>query len=704
MGKEVIIVTSGAVGVGRQVLRRQKMLNTAPSAIVHEANGAESFEPESGKRYASACAAAGQLGLMSLYDTLFKQYDVSTSQLIVTDHDFRTPDRRRNVQHVLSTLLSLRVVPLINENDAVSANRGYQDDDTTFSDNDALAALVAGEVGAHLLVLLTDVAGLYDRPPTEPGAKIISQYFLDGTDFEEGDKSKVGRGGMGAKVQAAENAVRGGVNATVIASGHAHLVIRDIMAGRDVGTLFLHPRSDLDSNESASEAPTPTAAAPVRATADEQARAARAGSRALQALTSSERSDVLTAVAEALRSHREAILEANRLDVEEAQTTGVAAPLLKRLSLTEEKLEVLIRGISDLAGVEEPIGRITSRTELSEGLVLEHKTTPIGVLLIIFESRPDSLPQIVSLALRSGNGLLLKGGREARRSNQALHRVITEAVEAASGGRVPGSVIGLIESREAISDLLKLDKLIDLVIPRGSNKMVSYIKENTRIPVLGHADGVCHVYVDKAAREDKALSVVLDSKTDYPAACNAAETVLLHEDVVGSIAGPLLRALRTAGVAIVGGPGAVRHGLVAAEQAAEGLGVEYGDKTIMVEVVRDMAAAVDHIHAHGSSHTEAIVTEDSGAAEAFLRNVDSACVFHNASTRFADGYRFGLGAEVGIATGRIHARGPVGVEGLLTTKWVLRSAGDEAHTVGQFSAQAGDARKSYTHRALAGPF
>ena len=389
------------------------------------------------------------------------------------------------------------------------------------------------------------------------------------------------------------------------------------------------------------------------------------------------------------------VLEANAQDLEAATETGVDANLVQRLKLTEAKIEQLAVGVEMLAAQPEPLGRVLKRTELAEGLNLTQLSVPIGVLLVVFESRPDSLVQIASLALRSANGLLLKGGKEAEKSNKILHEVVVDAVEAATGGRVGRGCVGLVTSREEVSDLLKLDGMVDLVIPRGGRALVEHVKANTRIPVLGHADGICHVYIDADADGAKAASIVVDAKTDYPAACNACETALFHESTVESgMFDKVTRALRQAGVTIKGGPRAIELGLFSAGDAPESLAVEYGTLEILVEVVPNMAAAVSHVHAHGSGHTECIVTENSATAEAFLATVDAACVFHNASTRFADGFRFGLGAEVGISTGRVHARGPVGVEGLLTTKWQLRSA--SVDTVAAFSSGS----RSYTHTAL----
>ncbi|TVQ87344.1 MAG: glutamate-5-semialdehyde dehydrogenase [Deltaproteobacteria bacterium] len=402
--------------------------------------------------------------------------------------------------------------------------------------------------------------------------------------------------------------------------------------------------------------------------------AARRGARSLAALSSEARASALRRVADALVARSSEICEANALDVadgERAVAAGSLAPaLLARLRIDEARLRSLAEGIRTLADMPEPVGRTVARRALGEGLELRQVTSPLGVLLIIFEARPDALPQIASLALRACDGVILKGGREAQRSNTAIHRVITEAL----APDVPPQTVGLVHTRADIAELLALDEVIDLVIPRGSNALVRHIQENTRIPVLGHADGVCHIYVDEHADLARAKRVVLDAKTDYPSACNAVETLLVHRSLHrdGRL-GELLSAL-----------GGIR--LHASPDQAELLGLppapdlhhEWGDLDLTVVLVEDLEAAIDHIHAHGSGHTESILTENTDRAEAFLRRVDSAAVFHNVSTRFADGYRFGLGAEVGVSTSRLHARGPVGVEGLLTTRWILRGGG---HTV-----------------------
>ena len=422
----------------------------------------------------------------------------------------------------------------------------------------------------------------------------------------------------------------------------------------------------------------------------DQAHAARSAGRTLAQLSSEQRSALLHRVADAIHSRRHEIQAANALDVEDAASLVTAGSLTQaladRLPLPDKKLDALISGIHAIADMDEPLNRVIRATELGDGLDLRQVTAPIGVLMVIFESRPDALPQVAALALRSGNGLLLKGGKEAKRSNRILHQVVTEALQP----EVPAGVIGLVESRDEVSDLLALDDVIDLVIPRGSGALVKHIQQNTRIPVMGHAEGICHVFVHHQADLDQAIPIVIDAKTDYPAACNAMETLLLDAALAPADQQRVLTALRQAGVTLYGD--AETAGALGLE-CGHSYRTEYSDLACSVAVVDGLNAAINHIHTYGSGHTDAILTGDSTTAQAFLDRVDGACVFHNCSTRFADGFRFGLGAEVGISTGRLHARGPVGVEGLLTTRWLLRGSGQTVH-------QVSSGQWAFTHRGL----
>ncbi|KAK1270327.1 hypothetical protein QJS04_geneDACA007716 [Acorus gramineus] len=615
-GFEVILVTSGAVGVGRQRLRYRRLVNSS---------FADLQKPQlelDGK----ACAAAGQSGLMALYDVLFSQLDMTSSQLLVTDNDFKNPDFRKQLSETVNSLLDLRVIPVFNENDAISTRRApYEDSSGIFWDNDSLAALLAIELKADLLVLLSDVEGLYSGPPGEPRSKLIHTYVKERHQGEItfGDKSRLGRGGMTAKV-----------------NGIASDSVLKVLQGERVGTLF-HQDAKLW--------------APLKEVgAREMAVAARDCSRRLQSLSSEDRRKILLDIADALEANEDLIRVENEVDIDSKAREGKASQKIGTLLVSS-----LAKSIRVLADMEEPIGRVLKRTELADGLILEKTSCPLGVLLIVFESRPDALVQIASLAIRSGNGLLLKGGKEAMRSNAILHKVISRALPDSVGGKL----IGLVTSRDEIPDLLKLDDVIDLVIPRGSNKLVSQIKESTKIPVLGHADGICHVYVDKSADMKMAKRIVLDAKIDYPAACNAMETLLVHEHLLenGGL-NDLVLELKEEGVSLYGGP---RSSAVLDIPAAQSFHHEYNSMACTVEIVDDVRGAIDHIHHHGRhvfsspltifspvmesidqiSHTDCIITEDHQVAEFFLHQVDSAAVFHNASPRFCDGARFGLGAE-----------------------------------------------------------
>lgn len=423
-------------------------------------------------------------------------------------------------------------------------------------------------------------------------------------------------------------------------------------------------------------------------TATERGRLARAAQRRLAATGAGTRTEVLRHLERLLREREADLLAANKLDLDAPGADELPGPILKRLALTPSKLETLREGVRVLIEEPDPAGQPLLRRELDEGLVLEQVRVPIGVLLIVFESRPDAVIQIGSLALRTGNAVLMKGGSEALHSNRVLTDLLREAVTEA--GADP-DVVQNVEGREAVTDLLELDEYIDLVIPRGSAELVRSIKSSSRIPVLGHADGICHVFVDAAADPAMAVRVTVDAKTNYVAVCNAAETLLLHRDFPAGAA--VVQALLEAGVEVRGDDAVQRmaDGVIAASESD--FGCEFGDLVIAARVVDGLETAIDHIHSYGSAHTDTIVTGDAGVARRFLETVDASSVFWNASTRFADGFRYGLGAEVGIATGRVHARGPMGAEGLFTTKWVLSGNG---HVVGDY----GPGKRSYTHRDL----
>ena len=430
----------------------------------------------------------------------------------------------------------------------------------------------------------------------------------------------------------------------------------------------------------------------------EIAKRARLAARRLASVSSETKDLVLRKVADGIDAARDAILEANRADVLEARTTfeeiSLSGSLLDRLVLDDVKLRAMAEGVRAVAALPDPSGVVLSRTLLDDGLVLEKVTCPIGVLAVIFESRPDAVTQIGSLALKSGNAAILKGGRESARSTAALLDVFAKAL--ASFPEIPEGALSSVADRAEVDALLALDEHIDLVIPRGGYDLVRHVKAHTRIPVLGHAEGVCHVYVDRAADEAMATAIVLDSKLQYSAACNAAETLLVHRDAAARFLVPLLSRLIDAGVELRAceATRALAPSVPLSAATEDDWRAEYGGPMLAVRIVDSLDEAVDHVNRYGSHHTEAIVTADAAAAEAFLGRVDAAGVFHNASTRFADGFRYGFGAEVGISTSRIHARGPVGLDGLVTYKYLLRGSGQIVATY------SGESARPFQHRTL----
>lgn len=421
----------------------------------------------------------------------------------------------------------------------------------------------------------------------------------------------------------------------------------------------------------------------------QMADASRQAALLLAAASLEARNAALLAMARRLTERQAEIFAANEADVAEATQANLAAPLLNRLKFREEKLAAVTDGLTALASLADPIGKTTYACELTEGLQLYRVACPIGVIGVIFESRPDALVQIASLALKSGNAVLLKGGREALRTNAVLCDCLREAAESAG---LPADFAQLLTTREDVAAMLKEDDLIDLIIPRGSNEFVRYIMDNSRIPVLGHADGICHVYVDKAADIDMAVSIAVDSKAQNVAVCNACETLLVHRDIAADFLPALLPAMQAKNVRLLGDE-AVRA-VIPVELATEAdWETEYLDYTLSIRVVDDLDAAIAHINRYGSGHTDCIVTADMAAAQTFMTRVDSAGVYHNVSTRFADGFVYGFGAEVGIATGKIHARGPMGLEGLTTYKYKLLGSG-------QLMAEMKSGKRQYTHRIL----
>ncbi len=419
------------------------------------------------------------------------------------------------------------------------------------------------------------------------------------------------------------------------------------------------------------------------------AAAAKSASIQLAAVKTDVKNNALAAIADALKQNTADIVSANKKDLAEAEKNNLAAPLLKRLKFDQNKIADVCAGIDSLIRLDDPVGKTITATELDAGLELYKVSCPIGVIGVVFESRPDALVQISTLCLKSGNAVLLKGGSEATGTNKALTDVISQAGERAG---LPKGWIQLLQTRQDVAEMLALDEYIDLVIPRGSNEFVRYIMDNTNIPVLGHADGICHVYIDSDADLDMAVNITVDSKCQYVAVCNAAETLLVDSKIAEKFLPMVKTALEKKDVELRGCEKTAA--IIDVKPATEkDWSTEYLDYILSIKVVGGLQAAVEHINHYGSGHTDTIVTTDSNRANSFMDLVDSANVLWNCSTRFSDGYRYGLGAEVGISTNKIHARGPVGLEGLLIYKWKLLGKG-------QIVADYAEGRKKFSHKKL----
>jgi glutamate-5-semialdehyde dehydrogenase len=429
----------------------------------------------------------------------------------------------------------------------------------------------------------------------------------------------------------------------------------------------------------------------------EQVQRTRKSSRTLARLSAEQRNKILLTAADLLEARAAEILNANQQDClaleQEIVQNKSSAPLLKRLRTSAAGIKDMARQVRDVAGRADPVGKKLAATELDDGLILDKVSCPLGVVAVIFESRPDVVPQVGSLAIKTGNGLVLKGGAEARHTNRVLVSIWHEALAAVDPSL--HNAICALEDRADVAKILEMDRDIDLVVPRGSTEFVNYVFRHSRIPVLGHGSGICHIYVDSEADLGRATSVILDSKTQYPAACNSAEKVLVHEAIAGQFLPTLVEALQAAGVEVRGctQTAQISGNSQVVPATEEDWLTEYGDLTITLKVINDLNEAIEHINQYGSRHTECILTENNAAAEQFMDEVDAASVFHNASTRFADGFRYGLGAELGISNSKLHARGPVGLEGLLTYKYKLRGDG---HIVSRYA----DGSKSFKHKRM----
>ncbi|KAJ1983164.1 glutamate-5-semialdehyde dehydrogenase [Dimargaris cristalligena] len=453
-------------------------------------------------------------------------------------------------------------------------------------------------------------------------------------------------------------------------------------------------------------------------TIPEVAANARTAANQLQNVTSTQKSQVLAHIRRELEAHKEEIFAANAQDLQLAQEEvakgRLSASLFKRLDIkgdNEEKFNTLLQGVTDVDNLPDPIGQVTRATELDQGLDLYRVTAPVGVILVIFEARPEVVVNISCLSIKSSNAAILKGGKEAYHTLAVLTRVMQSAIEGVVQDiPFPKDAIQLVSTREHIDELLQQDRYIDMVIPRGSNQLVRHIQNNTRIPVLGHADGLCSIYLDDTADVNKAPGLVVDSKTNYPAACNSAETLLVHRSLLGSdLLTKTIKSLFDHGVSLrcdpptlqfienspVLGSASYKKDQQYSASTDEDYDTEFLDLCMAVKVVDSVEEAITHINTHGSKHTDCIVTETPAHAEKFMNMVDAAGVYYNASTRFADGFRYGFGTEIGVSTNKTHARGPVGLEGLTIYKYRLYGQG---HKAGDFGVGAN--KKAYLHNDI----
>ena len=405
------------------------------------------------------------------------------------------------------------------------------------------------------------------------------------------------------------------------------------------------------------------------------------------------KNSALKKIVQALNENKDLIFTANSKDLEEAKIFvkkgEISQSTYNRLKLDENKFRDMVHGVLNVANLEDPVNKVLLKRELDENLILEKISCPIGVIGVIFEARPDVISQISALAIKSGNVVILKGGKEAKETNTAIFKIINSVLNSVS--EFPKNVISLIYSREDVSQLLKMDKYIDLIIPRGGNALVKYIKENTKIPVLGHADGICHIFIDKSADKKMAEKICVDSKTQYPSACNSVETILVHKEY--PYLNELMITLKENRVTIKGDENCQEVMPDITPATDEDWTKEYGEKIVSIKIIKDTEEAITHINTYGSHHTDAIITEDKNNADKFCALIDSAGVYVNASTRFADGFRYGFGAEVGISTNKTHARGPVGLEGLTIYKYKIIGSG-------QIVDDYVKGLKTFTHREI----
>lgn len=627
-GRRPVIVSSGAIalGVGRlQLAQRPKEMALKQAA-----------------------AAAGQSRLMRLYDDELESRGLHCAQVLLTHADLANAERWLNARHALSELLAREVVPVINENDTVAV------EEIQFGDNDALAAMVVDLVDADLLVILTDAGGVFTADPrSDPAAKrlpVIERVTAQ-VEAMAGTASAIGTGGMVSKLRAARRASEAGVACAIIPGEPG--VLPRLLAGEDVGTLVL-------PQPGRTRAPQ-LAASERKLTALELTRRARQASRELPR---KDRAALVREAAARIEARAADIEFANQADLKLAREAGHPAAFLDRLELDRPRIAAMAKAMRQVAGLPDPVGEIVESYRRPNGLRVERVRAPLGVVLMIYESRPNVTAEAASLCLRSGNAALLRGGSEALQTNSALADCF------------PEDAVQLVPPDRALLDeLLQLEDGIDLCIPRGGPSLIRFISERARVPVVKHYQGVCHLYVGADADLSMAERIALNAKVERPGVCNALECLLVDAEVAREALAKLGPSLRERGVELRCDERALPMTPGGIPAAPEDFGREFLDLKLAVAVVDGLSGALEHIARYGSRHTEAIVTRSAELAERFLREVDASCVLWNASTRFNDGGELGLGAEIGISTSKLHAYGPMGLRELTCTRFVVRGQG-----------------------------
>lgn len=626
-GVEVVIVSSGAILAGSKSLKGDRK----------------------DVRYLQALSAIGQPELVNQYSNFFSQHNIKTAQILLTHDTFRHPKSLNNVKNTISCLLENSIVPILNENDSVS----YEE--ITLGDNDNLAVLTSELINADLLLILSSADGLFTDDPSSDDAKAIS--LVNPSDKLEAIKvssiSSTGRGGMKSKLSSARKASSIGINTIVAGKDFSNPVNRALT--KSVGTFFVASASDIKKETSAQDV----------------AKNAKIAARELLTISKEQRNNALKNISSAITANKEKIIRENLKDIKYAESNNFSKALVDRLLLTEDRIEAMADGVSNIEAQDEVIGNTVSESKRPDGLTICKEQVALGVILMIFESRPNVVVDCAALAIKSGNAIILKGGKEAYYSNLILSEIINEAIDKI----LPNNTIQTLASndRSLVQNLLSQNEYIDVVIPRGGEGLVNYVYQNSKIPVIAHFKGLCHVYIDETANQAKAQEVCINAKTQRPGVCNAMETLLINKNIDDSFIINLCTSLKELNTELIADEYLCSKfsDLDLSIASDSDWSTEYLSNKLSIKSVESLDEAISHINQFGSNHTEAIICEDDQKAQKFKDSIDASCIMINASTRFNDGGELGLGAEIGISTTKLHAYGPMGASELTTKRYVV---------------------------------